>query len=95
MAHGLPDVVKARPSNMRPHSELSLMSSLKSERRKSFYERNKPIAVLMILIVLLLPIVGVFIRGLSGAVLGLVISVLGYYLTPYTMLKLGAVSKDI
>jgi hypothetical protein len=70
------------------HSEPSFTSSLTSEQRKDFYERNKPIAVLMILIVFLLPIVGVFVRGLSGGILGLVASVLGYYLTPYAVMKL-------
>ena len=80
---------------MGPDSELSFTSSLKSEQRKGFYERNKPIAVLMILIVLLLPIVGVFVRGLSGAVMGLVISVSGYYLTPYAVLRLRAAAKGI
>ena len=80
---------------MRPDSDLSLISSLKNEQRKGFYERNKPIAVLMILIVLLLPIVGVFVRGLSGAVMGVAISVLGYYLTPYAVLRLRAVCRDI
>ena len=42
----------------------------------------------MILIVFLLPIVGVFVTGLSGAVLGVIISVAGYFLTPYAVLKL-------
>ena len=64
------------------------MSFVEGEERKRFYERNKPIAVLMIVIVLMLPIVGAFVRGLSGAVLGLAISVLAYYLTPYVVLKL-------
>jgi hypothetical protein len=80
---------------MRPHSELSFTRSLKHEQRKGFYERNKPLAVLMILLVLLLPIVGVFVRGLSGAVMGVAISVLGYYLTPYVVLRLRVLPKDI
>jgi uncharacterized membrane protein len=66
------------------------MSLLKSEERKDFYERNKPIAICMILVVLLVPIVGAFVRGLFGAVLGVVISVLAYYLTPYVVLRLRA-----
>ncbi len=37
----------------------------------------------MIVIVLLLPIVGAFVRGLFGAILGVAISVAAYYLTPY------------
>jgi hypothetical protein len=64
------------------------VSFVEGEERQRFYERNKPIAVLMIVIVLMLPIVGAFVRGLSGAVLGLAISVLAYYLTPYVILKL-------
>lgn len=73
-------------------SDLSFAGSLKSEPRRNFYEHHKPIAVLMILIVFLLPIVGVSAIGVPGAVLGVVISVLGYYLTPYVVLKLLAPS---
>jgi hypothetical protein len=43
----------------------------------------------MILILFLLPLIGVFVKGLSGAVLGVLISVSGYYLAPYALLKLG------
>ena len=70
------------------HSELSFANSLKSEQRQGFYERHKPIAVAMILIVFLLPIVGVFVLGLSGGVLGVLVSAAGYVLTPYAVLKL-------
>ncbi len=69
------------------------MSFLSNEKRKDFYERNKPIAVLMIIIVFLFPIVGALLRGLSGAVLGVAISVLGYYLAPYALAKMRAMSK--
>ena len=80
---------------MRPHSDLSFTSSLKNEQRKGFYERHKPIAVVMILILLLLPLGGVFFRGLSGAVMGVAISVLGYYLTPYAVHRWRAAFKNI
>ena len=70
------------------HSELSFTSSLKSDQRKGFYERHKPIAVVMILIVFLFPIVGVFVGGVSGGVLGVIVSVAAYFLTPYAVLKL-------
>ena len=56
------------------------MSLSKGEQRKDFYERHKPIAVVMIVVVLLLPIVGAFVRGLLGAALGVAISVVAYYL---------------
>ena len=68
---------------------LSFSDSLTNARRSAFYERHKPIAVVMILIVFLLPFVGVFLRGLIGAVSGVIISVLGYYLTPYLAYLLG------
>ena len=70
------------------HSELSIANSLKSDQRQGFYERHKPITVVMILIVFLLPIVGVFVTGLFGGVLGVIVSVAGYFLTPYAVLKL-------
>ena len=69
-------------------SELSFADSLKSDVRTGFYERHKPIAVAMILIVFLLPIAGVFVLGLSGGVLGVIVSAAAYFLTPYAVLKL-------
>jgi hypothetical protein len=69
--------------------DLSLADSFKSDRRKAFYEHHKGVAVAMILILFLLPLVGVFVKGLSGAVLGVLLSVSCYYLAPYALLKLG------
>jgi hypothetical protein len=74
--------------------DLSLADSFKSDRRKAFYERHKGIALVMILIVFLLPLIGVFVSGLSGAALGMLISVLAYYLAPYALLKLGGWIAD-
>lgn len=69
-------------------SDFSFADSLKSERRREFYERHKLVAVAMILIVFLLPFAGLFVTGLFGVVLGVLISIAGYYLTPYAWLKL-------
>ena len=69
-------------------SDLSFSASLKEHQRREFYERRKPIAVVMILVVFLLLFVGLYITGLFGAVLGVVLSVAAYYLTPYVVLKL-------
>lgn len=68
---------------------LSLSESLTPERRMAFYESHKPIAVLMIAIVFLLPFVGLFLYGLIGAVASVVVSAIGYALTPYVMERLG------
>lgn len=77
----------ARPSDL---SELSFAESLKSDQRRDFYERHKPIAIVMILIVFLLPFVGIYVMGLSGAALAVILSALAYGLTPYVWLKLRA-----
>lgn len=70
-------------------SELSFIDSLNSDQRRNFYERHRSIAILMILIVFLLPFAGLYVTGLFGAVLGVLLSVAGYYLTPYAWLKFG------
>lgn len=65
----------------------SFTDSLTSVQRTGFYESHKPIAVVMILVVFLLPFIGMIVWGLLGVVLGVIISVLAYYLTPYAVLK--------
>lgn len=69
-------------------SELSFIESLKSEPRRYFYQRHPRVAMAMIIILFLAPIVGIYANGLPGGVLGVVFSVLGYYLAPYAVLKL-------
>lgn len=71
-------------------TDLSFTDSLKSDQRRNFYERHQSIAILMILIVFLAPFAGLYVTGLLGAVVGVVLSVACYYLTPYTWLKLFA-----
>ena len=72
-----------------PPPDLSLADSFKSDRRKAFYERHKGVALIMILIVFLFPLIGVLAKGLVGAALGMLSSVLAYYLAPFALLKLG------
>jgi len=73
-----------------PHpSELSFTDSLTSEQRQNFYERRRFLAILMILIVLFFPFAGLYVTGLLGAGLGLLLSLAAYYLTPYVWLTLG------
>lgn len=69
-------------------SEPSFKASLKADQRRQFYERNKPIAVVLIVVVFVAPILGVFLNGLAGLFWGMTVSVLGYYLTPYVVMKL-------
>ena len=73
---------------MPPPSDLSFVDSLTSEQRQIFYERHRFLAILMILVVLLFPFAGLYVTGLFGAVLGLLLSLAAFYLTPYVWLTL-------
>jgi hypothetical protein len=71
-------------------SKVSLSDSLKSAQRQDFYEGHRDIAKIMILVVFLFPLFGVYISGLLGAALGMILSLFAYFLTPYVTMKLGA-----
>ena len=70
---------------MAPSSDGSFLESLKSEHRKRFYESHKGVAMAMIVILFIAPLVGVAYRGFQGAFLGLILSVLAYYLAPWVV----------
>ncbi len=70
------------------YPDLSFTESLSSDRRRQFYEGHRSIALLMILIVFFSPFAGLYVTGLFGAVLGLLLSIAAYYLTPYIWLRL-------
>lgn len=70
--------------------KVSLSDSLKSAQRQAFYEGHRDIAKIMILVVFLFPLFGVYISGLLGAALGMILSLFAYFLTPYVTMKLGA-----
>ncbi len=74
---------------MAHHSNLSLGDSLKTDRRRAFYEGHKDIALVMVFVVFLFPLFGVYVSGLLGAALGMLISIAAYFLTPYVTLNLG------
>jgi uncharacterized membrane protein (DUF106 family) len=73
---------------MAPRSDLTFASSLTNAQRRVFYEQHKPLAVGMILILFFFPFVGLYTGGLLGTVAGVIISVLAYYLAPYTVHRL-------
>ena len=66
----------------------SFTEALTSATRQAFYDQHKPIAQVMHLILVLLPLAGFFARGMVGAVLGLTLFLLCYYLTPYAWFAL-------
>ena len=64
-------------------SHFSFTESLHGDQRQAFYDQHTSIAHVMHLSLFLLPLAGVLIRGLVGAVLGLTLFILCYYLLPY------------
>lgn len=64
-------------------SHLSFTESLHGDQRQAFYDHHKSIAHAMHLGLFLLPLAGLLIKGLVGAVLGLTLFILCYYLLPY------------
>lgn len=70
-------------------TDLTFSESLTADCRRQFYESHRSIAILMIVIVFFSPFAGLYVTGLFGAVLGLLLSIAAYYLTPYVWLKSG------
>lgn len=73
---------------MSNHSNLSFSESLTGDCRRGFYEKHRPVAVAIILVVFVAPFAGLYVTGLLGVVLGVLFSVAAYYLTPYLWQKL-------
>ncbi|MBI4002277.1 MAG: hypothetical protein HY348_10885 [Nitrospira defluvii] len=71
----------------------SFTEALTSETRQAFYEQHKPIAHMMHLILVVLPLAGIVVRGMVGAVLGLTVFLLCYYLMPYAWFALHGSSR--
>jgi hypothetical protein len=67
-------------------SHLSFIESLHGETRQTFYDQHTSIAHVMHAGLFLLPLAGLLIRGTVGAVLGLTLFILCYYLLPYAWL---------
>ncbi len=67
---------------MSNRSDFSFFESLTSDHRRRFYECHRRLALFMILIVLLAPFAGLYVTGLLGSVVGVLLSVAAYYLTP-------------
>jgi len=74
---------------MPDRSGLSLSESLTAHHRRTFYDRHRSLAVLMILILFLAPFAGLYVTGLFGSVVSVVLSVAAYYLMPLLWLMLG------
>lgn len=67
----------------------NFIESFNSESRRRFYEGHRSLALWMILIVFLSPFAGLYVAGLLGAAIGVLLSFAAYYLTPYLWITIG------
>ena len=64
-------------------------STLSAEGRRAFYEGPRFLALFMILVVFAAPFAGLYVAGLFGAVVGVLVSAAAYVLIPYLWNWLG------
>ena len=57
-------------------------ASFSAEARRAFYEGHRSLALFMILIVFVAPFAGLYVAGLLGVVIGVLVSAAAYMLTP-------------
>lgn len=58
--------------------------SLSAESRRAFYEAHPSIALFMLLVVAAAPFAGLYVAGLLGVVIGVLVSAAAYVLAPPT-----------
>jgi len=74
---------------MRSPAAMSFTNSLQYVQRRAFYDQHKLLAISMIVIVMVLPILGLLVSGLFGALAGALLSFAAHYLAPYVLIKFG------
>ena len=57
-------------------------ASFSAESRRTFYEGHRSLALFMLLVVFAAPFAGLYVAGLLGVVIGVVVSAVAYVLTP-------------
>ncbi|MDF0673270.1 MAG: hypothetical protein P0120_02850 [Nitrospira sp.] len=65
------------------------ISSFSTESRRIFYEDHRSLALFMLLIVFMAPFAGLYVAGLLGVVVGVLVSAAAYVFTPCLCMWLG------
>ena len=68
---------------MSDHSGSTHDGFFSAEARRTFYEGHRSIALFMILIVFSAPFAGLYVAGLFGVAIGVVVSAAAYVLLPF------------
>ena len=63
-------------------SRLDSTTSFSADARRAFYEAHPSIALFMILVVFAAPFAGLYVAGLLGVVIGVLVSAAAYVLVP-------------
>jgi hypothetical protein len=58
-------------------------NSFSDEARRKFYEGHHSLALFMLLLVFAAPFAGLYVAGILGVVVGVLVSAAAYVLTPY------------
>ncbi len=58
-------------------------ASFSADGRRTFYESHRSLALFMILVVFAAPFAGLYVAGLFGVVVGVLVSAAAYVLIPY------------
>ena len=70
-----------------------IKDSVEWESRREFFEENPKIKWIIVAITIGSPFLGLFLRGLIGIIIGLVISIVSYILGPYAIIKVREITK--
>jgi hypothetical protein len=70
-------------AGMSDHSDSSHGGSFSAEARRTFYEGHRSMALFMILIVFSAPFAGLYVAGLFGVAVGVLVSAAAYVLLPF------------
>lgn len=65
------------------------IAAFSTEARRIFYEGHRSLALFMLLIVCMAPFAGLYVAGLLGVVVGVLVSAAAYVLTPWLWKWLG------
>jgi hypothetical protein len=83
----------ARAFSITAAAEVDVAASLQWEKRREFVQRNKRWMLFVLVVTIAGPIVGYFIAGLSGALVGLLLDVLALVLGDRAIIRVREIER--
>ena len=75
------------------NSSIAFKSSLSLEHRHEFYEKNQWVMFIVILVTVISSLIGLFLSGWPGVVVGLFLGFVTYYLGPSAVIKVREITR--